>query len=372
MDTFFASPERTSEENLSDEIDFVSQNPITSTLLNSVGGLLAIVDENRQVVALNDSILQMLGIDDPARALGLRPGEVIQCIHANDEPAGCGTTQFCSTCGAAIAMVSSMKQNAPVEKICALSTKKDNIKMDMVLLVRSHPIEIENRRFLMLFLQDITRQQQRAALERTFFHDINNTLTMMVWGSETLVEECPSDLARNLHDTSLRLSQEIAIQRSLYQGEMHAYQPMSHEITTERIISELQSFFSSHPAAHQKQLEFREPFPHIKIQTDFSLLSRILNNMIINALEASEKNEPVKIWFEHKADVLTFVVWNAQEIPQEVTHRIFQRNFSTKDQAGRGVGTFSMKLFGEEVLGGKVSFKTSREKGTVFRFSLPL
>ncbi len=66
----------------------------------------------------------MLGIDDLAKALGLRPGEALQCIHADDEPSGCGTTKFCSTCGAAIAIVSSLKHNKSVERICALSSNR--------------------------------------------------------------------------------------------------------------------------------------------------------------------------------------------------------------------------------------------------------
>jgi len=65
-------------------------------------------------------------------------------------------------------------------------------------------------------------------------------------------------------------------------------------------------------------------------------------------------------------------VWNGGEIPQEIAARIFQRNFSTKEQAGRGIGTFSMKLFGEKILGGQVSFTTSKKEGTIFRFACPI
>ena len=92
--------------------------------------------------------------------------------------------------------------------------------------------------------------------------------------------------------------------------------------------------------------------------------------MIINALEATAENGEVKIWIEHNGDFLSFCVWNAEEITGDVKNRIFQRNFSTKSELGRGLGTYSMKLFGEEVLGGKVDFTTSEAEGTVFRFSL--
>mgnify|MGYP006293419399 CR=1 len=37
---------------------------------------------------------------------------------------------------------------------------------------------------------------------------------------------------------------------------------------------------------------------------------------------------------------------------------LFKRSFSTKG-VGRGIGTYSMKLFGEKYLKGKVDFKNS-------------
>lgn len=372
MDTYYASPERSSDEVLAVEIDLVSKHPVMSGLLHSINGMVAIMDQNRQIVTLNDSFLQMLGIDDPAKALGLRYGEVLRCIHAEDEPAGCGTTKFCSSCGAAIAIVSSLEQNKPIEKICALSANKGKKKIDLALLVKAHPINIDKRRFLLIFLQDITQQQQRAALERTFFHDINNMLSMLLGASELLVEEDSSELAKTIHQASIRLHKEIAIQRCLSQSKTCNYQPMRYEVTTEQVFADLQSFFVNHPVARKKTIEFQKSYPKISINIDISLLSRVLCNMTINALEATEENGIVKIWIEHEGNFLSFFVWNAQEIPQEITNRIFQRNFSTKEQAGRGIGTFSMKLFGEEILGGQISFSTSKKDGTIFKYAYPV
>lgn len=93
-------------------------------------------------------------------------------------------------------------------------------------------------------------------------------------------------------------------------------------------------------------------------------------NMVTNALEATDENGTVKVWFEQDEKFLVFCVWNGKLIPEEVQLRIFQRNFSTKEGAGRGIGTYSMKLLGEKILGGKVSF-TSSETGTIFQFAIP-
>lgn len=370
--TYFAPPETTTDKELVAEIEIVANNPLVSGLLHSINGLLAVVDEHRQVVAANESLLQMLNIAKPAEVLGLRPGKILNCIHSEEEPAGCGTTKFCTTCGVAIAMVSSLDQNKPVERTCALSAKRGNKNVDVVLLVKSHPINIEQKRFLLLFLQDITLQHQRAALERTFFHDINNMVSVLLGGTELLTENNPSGLIRDIHSASRRIQKEVEIQRCLSQNHASSYQPIRYEVTTEQIITELKSFFSTHPVTKTKNIIFQENAPSISIATDISLLSRVLCNMTINALEATKENGIVKLWFELKDGLLIVNVWNAQEIPEEIAIRIFQRNFSTKKQDGRGVGTFSMKLFGETYLGGKVDFTTSPEEGTIFRFSHPL
>jgi sensor histidine kinase regulating citrate/malate metabolism len=51
--------------------------------------------------------------------------------------------------------------------------------------------------------------------------------------------------------------------------------------------------------------------------------------------------------------------------------QIFQRSFSTKGENGRGIGAYSVKLFGEGYLKGKVAFSSSDPEGTVFSLSLP-
>ncbi len=372
METHFAPPENTNEAELAIEIEIVSKNPVLSGLLNSVSGLLAVLDENRQIVALNDSFLKMIGIDSPEEALGLRQGQVLNCVHSDEDPAGCGTTKYCSSCGAAIAIVSSMEADQPVEKICALSAKRGDKQVNIVLHVKSCPIRISKRRFLLIFLQDITRQQQMAALERTFFHDINNMLSMLLMACDLLVEEYPAELAQNIHTASHRLHREIAIQRALSQSQTYNYQPSRCEIAVKKIFSDLESYFANHPVALNKTIQFIGKAPDILINTDLSLLFRVLCNMTINALEATQEDGHVKIWAEHEDKLLSFYVWNAQEIPAEIIHRIFERNFTTKEHSGRGIGTFSMKLFGEEILGGQVSFTSSRQKGTIFRFSHPI
>jgi signal transduction histidine kinase len=93
--------------------------------------------------------------------------------------------------------------------------------------------------------------------------------------------------------------------------------------------------------------------------------------MIINAFEATERGGTIRLGVEQTNTEMTFSVWNQRAIPPEQQLRIFQRNYSTKAESGRGLGTYSMKLFGETYLGGKVDFVSTEADGTTFRLTLP-
>jgi signal transduction histidine kinase len=100
------------------------------------------------------------------------------------------------------------------------------------------------------------------------------------------------------------------------------------------------------------------------------LVSRVLVNMLKNALEATPRGGVVSLLARAFDTGIEFSVWNAGEISPIVAARIFERHFSTKGGVGRGLGTYSMKKLGEGCLGGTVGFE-SGERGTVFKFTLP-
>lgn len=370
-ETYFASPQRATDEQLAAEIAHVNSYPVMTGLLDSIGGLLAILNEHRQLIALNDPLLNALGVENPQDALGLRPGEALHCVYADVGPAGCGTSKLCSSCGAAIAIVTSLAENVQAERLCALKATRESEQVDVALNVKACPLWVEGKRFILLFLQDVTQFQQKAALERTFFHDIGNMLSMLDWSSELLVHKEPSRLAEIIKQVSARLLGEVEMQRCLATEENCKYEPQYEKTSVQRIFAELNDIFENHPLTHGKQLSFaKEQDTLIKI--DVPIVLRVLMNMLLNACEATEKNGEVRIWSAEDSGRLVFYVWNRQAIPEQIKGRVFQRNFSTKKGAGRGLGTYSMKFFGEKILNGKVDFESTAEGGTTFSFAVPL
>jgi len=371
--TFFAPPERLDSQGLKQEIDIIRHDPAVEGVLRLSGGLLLVIDSHRQIVAVNHNLLRDFGVEDVNEVLGLRPGEALYCTHSHDEPAGCGTTRYCSTCGAAIAIVASLSGNVPVSRKCSLTVRRNGRSEELCFLVKTTPININSERFLLLFMQDITAAERMAALERSFFHDINNTI-MSLNGALDLLALSQDDIDAHLLDMAqrsmARLVNEVNVQRGLVREGRSAYQLSWQKVRAGAILLEFEQVILSHPAARGRSFEVRGRDNETIFTTDVSLLTRIICNMVINGFEASEEGDTVILAAEGSGDQLVFSAYSRPPIPADVQLRIFQRHFSTKGGAGRGVGTYSMKLFGEELLGGRVSFSSTPEVGTVFTFQV--
>ncbi|WP_191966125.1 sensor histidine kinase [Oryzomonas japonica] len=370
--THFAQAERKVGADLDEDIKQATTNGLISGLMTIANGLFAVLNDKRQVIALNDSFIKLMGIEDTAQVFGLRPGEVVNCIHACEMPGGCGTSEYCSTCGAVVSIVTAMETRQPQERTCALTVERDNQNVDLYFSVRSCPLVVDDSLYVLLFLQDISMQQYRSCLDRTFYHDVNNILCALVGKSEliSLRKQPTEEKLQELHHIVLRIAQEMSIQNSLQKSLDVTYNPLYAEVKINSILKEIDQLFLDHPLKTQRNLEVNYIPSDITVITDFHLASRILINMTTNALEATPVGGKVVLGVEQHHKAVTFYVWNTGAIPEDVSRRIFQRNFSTKADMGRGFGTYSMKLFGEKVLGGSVQFESSEEKGTIFKFTL--
>jgi K+-sensing histidine kinase KdpD len=310
--THFASPERVSDADLRYDILSATNNPVINALLSASGGLLAVLNEHRQILTVNNALLELLGIDNPHEVLGLRPGEAIKCVHADDMPSGCGTGKFCKTCGAAIAIVSTLVTDNVVERTCAITTNSAGRQRDIHLKVKAAPFTGGTEKFILLFLQDITVESRRAALERVFFHDINNILTCLSTMSEMFEEQDETgkkEFAHRIGQVTTRLSKEVDIQRALMKAESDDYTLLTQKIPLTNIVSELEKVAATHPAAKDKFFDINKPVPLSHITTDFSLLLRVLSNMLTNGFEASDEGDTVKLTVEERKRAFIFSIW---------------------------------------------------------------
>jgi signal transduction histidine kinase len=138
------------------------------------------------------------------------------------------------------------------------------------------------------------------------------------------------------------------------------------------ILQDVVALYRSLQIARARTIQIVPSSADVRFSTDKTQLTRIVGNMLKNALEASPSGERVLVGCDRDRDTqVSFWVQNFQVMPPEVQLQIFNRSFSTKGN-GRGIGTYSIKLLCERYLKGEVSFVSSAEQGTIFKVTLPL
>ncbi len=374
-ETHFANAERKPQQVLKVELEKVLNNSVVTELLYVLSGVVMIINDDRQILTANKSFLQMAGIDSPQELLGLRPGEVLDCVHAHDHAGGCGTGQACASCGAALAIVTSLCTDKPVERYCALQIRKNGQPFDLYLRVIATPIHVfPDEAMILVCMQDVTSEHKRANLERIFYHDINNLITALLSLTFLISEKSPkadnSDYLGRLQNICDRLAQEVAIQQLLTNHSGAGIVQHNRRVSVKEIMDELSAIYMHHPKALLRRISFPRN-PSGQLESDPGLIVRILGNMLTNALEATSEGGEIVLALHQTEQETGFTIWNDQHIPESIQPRIFQRHFSTKDGFERGLGTFAMKLLGEQILGGRVEFTTSPAEGTSFTLWLP-
>jgi signal transduction histidine kinase len=306
--------------------------------------------------------------------LGGRIGEALFCDNADTSPDSCGATPKCAFCGALNTILESRARNEPVSGECQLMLGGADKGETLELGITAAPLELENSCFTLVALQDIADRKRKEVLERLFVHDLKNGLQGIVGWSEMLVEDPTSDTektAARIASLTRRIAGEIESHRLLTAAESNKLAPNPSRTTPEETAERLRHVFAHHEAAYSKTLEIAEPLPEDDLWTDTAVLDRILANMVTNGFEATPEGGQVRLGCELKDSTFRFEVWNEGKIPDETAAHIFKRSFSTKAPSGRGLGTYSMKLLGERVLGGTVRFTTDDEDGTRFVLDLP-
>ncbi len=375
IQTYFAPAARTAPTELARRLEILANNPVTDSLLQHVGGLLAILDENRQILAVNCTFLESLGYADAAEVLGLRPGEALRCVHAHEDPHGCGTTPHCATCGAVIAIVGALAQGCAEDRFCVAEIGRDGHTDDLVLRVRAVPLDLGGERVLLLFLQDATEEQRRAALEQVFTHDLNNVLQGLIGAADLVQDEDDPHERRALIERIGRLAEhldrEVELQRLLRDDEVPRLRMTHTEVPVAAVLDEVRRIFLHHPAAAGRTLTVWSADPDETIRTDLWLLVRVLANLVVNALEATGPGGRVEVSVACGQGAVAFHVRNPAAIPREIQPRIFQKNFTTKPGRGHGLGAWSARMFTERLLGGEVAFTSTDRGGTDFRVTVP-
>jgi K+-sensing histidine kinase KdpD len=352
------------KENLGYIQAFLDSNPHISALIN----------QDKQVVLSNEHLIKLEGLGSLNNIIGQRPGTLLKCINI-EQGGTCTSTDNCQFCGINLAIQESQLYNRRITSECRITSRSGKRLISFDFLVTCSPIALQNETFTLLNLMDISSEKRNEMLEKLFFHDILNRLGGFSGIVNVIKSENKQPELEEFIDV-LNMIGELAIEDIQTQQYLRAAENANlilniREYSAREILESVHKQILYHPAMSSRHVQVCSDCPDFILKTDGVLLKRILLNMAKNAAEATPENGSIRANFGTRSDRAVFSIHNPGVIPGPARLQIFQRSFSTKGE-GRGLGTYSMKLFGENYLRGKVFFTTDEKTGTLFTIELPL
>jgi signal transduction histidine kinase len=351
-------------------------NPLALVMLDSMPGPAIILNAQRQIVVANRQFLELTGAGDPGAVLALRPGEALDCVHAARQPGGCGTSENCAACGAVGAILSTWETHEATTAECRICTNASADGGALDFRAKTSFVSVDGADFVVFALQDISSEKRRHVLERVFFHDVLNVCGGVHGLAELLLTdgldaETEQDFKHDVYRLSGAVIDEITAHRQMLAAERGELNLDLSDVSVRDVLDEVIAIYRHHAVAEGRGLECGS-CDRLWLRTDATLLRRVLGNLIKNALEATPPGGTVHVSASGEPDGVCLSVRNPGAMPERARLQMFQRSFSTKGGDGRGVGTYSVKLFGERYLGGRVAFTSDQATGTCFTVTLPL
>jgi len=370
--TYFAPADRASTQVIAKQVAQIVGHPVVTTVLESFCGQVLVLNQDRQILAASPEFrdaLNACGIDD---FQGMRPGEALRCEHMDEGPGGCGTSLACRHCGAVAAVLAAQCCLGPAYDECWISMRRKHGHESIEFRAKATPLRLADLDLVVLALQDISDQKRRGVLEHRFLHDARNLLGGVITWSELIAGGDTSDEAvSSLKKLALSLRDLIAEHGLLARAERGELLPAKGRIYFDELERALRDGFSRHPRAALRRLDILFPVESPLLTSDVTIVLRILSNAVKNAADATGEGGVIEVRFDQPDGQPRFSVHNPGVIPEAVAQRIFQRSFTTKDEPGHGLGTYSMRLLAERYLDGQVAFESTPEKGTTFFLLLP-
>lgn len=372
--TYFDAPGRSSKQEIEFRKHRLIKNPIITQILESFPDLVVILDTNRQIVAYNKKTEELLQ-DKNEEIIGQRLGEAFKCIHAFEMPGGCGTSVFCSECGAAKCNKNTLATGQNFEEECRINIRNEGLEVSLDLKIFTSFLDFEGEKFIVFAIKNLENEKRRELLERIFFHDVLNTASIIFGISGMISEIKETDdfdkYVKILLNTSEQLIQEIQAQRDLSNAESGKLVIYPAQDTAKNILEKVYELYENNNLTRGKSFTCEYPSDMMIIETDPHFIIRSLGNLIKNALEAVGNGQNVSISAYDYGENIRFVIANDGVIPKHIQLQIFNRSFSTKAKKGRGIGTYSVKLLIENYLKGRVSFISNEEEQTKFIVEIP-
>lgn len=383
------------------ELVLASSEAELRAIHNHVPIMLGLLGQDGRFLRANRALAEFAG-RSPDQIPGLKGGDVIGCLDALSNPAGCGSGADCSRCTLRLALQEVADTGLDIKRREIQILKPGGSKPPpMILLLSSARVDLNGRPCIMVCLEDITRERQMEAhfrqaqkleaiglLAGGIAHDFNNILAsiMMQLASLGQEEKLSPSVEAALADVNQETKRAAALTRQLLLfSRRELIQPKLFDLSAlvvnlakmlARLLGELITLDLS---------DVKQP---LWIEADPGMIEQVIVNLCINARDAMPKGGQVLFQacavhcdaalLDRHPEALPgrfaklTVTDSGSGIDPETLKHIFEPFFTTKE-VGKGTGLGLPTVLGiVKQHSGWIALDTTVGVGTSFHVHLPL
>jgi PAS domain S-box-containing protein len=342
---------------------------ILKSIIDNSSDQIFMLDRNHRYLAVNKALADVLGIS---------PKEVVGKLISEIYPPE-----------TAIRFTANIENMFKTEKSLFVEENMVVLGKELAISTILNPVKDSSGNLIAVtgIVRDITQRKnldkqlketnRLAAIGQTagmVGHDIRNPLQAIA-GDLYLIDNDVATLEDNETKKSLQES-VISIQDNLLyiakivedlQDYAKVQKPTFEKVEIEKVIEAVMQLVNIPPNL-KVVIDTQQRLP--KITADFSMMKRILSNLVNNAVQAMPTGGQLKIKAHYEGAQIFFSVEDTGSgIPDEVKPKLFEPMFTTKAK-GQGLGLAVVKRF-VEALNGSITFESTEGKGTKFIVQLP-
>jgi PAS domain S-box-containing protein len=336
------------------------------TIFEQANDVIFISNTHHHLIRVSESFYELTGFTED-ELLNIRIEDIIE----NPEVA-LKMTEILEKDGEIRDMPVQIKNKRGKVKPCLISCKivesaSDGVYVHGVIVNQTHRLKAERESLMN------EKIQSAARLMRTLAHEVRNPLTNINLAAESLEAEAEDDSLDFYIDIIKRNATRIdtlitEVLNSAKQKEVQTIlQPI--EPIVEKAISNVKDRADFQGITISQQLDT----DNILIPLSASQFEIVLNNLLINAIEALENTEDAKVTISGKVEEDKFVLKvqdNGSGIEEEKIEQLFEPYFTSKNN-GMGLG-LSATLSIIHAHKAFIDVKSELGVGTTFEISLPL
>ncbi len=353
------------------QTDLLAAVPLIERILDAIPSMAMLLNPQRQILLANRRLVEFVGAEEADELRGMRPGDMLGCVHAVGSCGGCGTTPHCAVCGSLRAIVDAQLGYGQTQ-VCLMARRTGGEDEPVALEVWAAPLEVSGQRFTLVCLSNAANRVIHDRLELSILPEA----IALAAETEALARAAADDSSAPdsrrrtlnvLETASKRLSRVVHAPSELAAAESGHLAVMPSLVSARELMS--QAAGDVFPAGGPG-IRLNLPIEDASVATDPELARKALGQILLNALEAAPPLGGASAGFRVSETQVDFWVHNPGEMERTVQLQVFSRGFSTK-APGRGYGTYLAKLVTERYLGGSLTFRSTDGEGTTFTVRLP-